>query len=52
MTRPDAAAHLRMGSERIKQVSRTDAQEHDNLAPSTDFLHGKSAAACVEFSEA
>lgn len=28
MTRPDAAAHLRMGSERIKQVSRTDAQEH------------------------
>lgn len=29
MTRPDAAAHLRMGSERIKQVSRTDAQEHE-----------------------
>ena len=52
LTRPDGAAHLRMGSERIKQVSRTDAHEYDNLAPSTDFLHGKSAAACGGFSEA
>src|SRR5688572_25668554 len=52
MTRPDAAAHLRMGSERIKQVSRTGAQEHDNLAQSTDFLHGKSAATCGGFSKA